>query len=211
MQRQLDFLCSKEREEREVPETQCVRCAEEYPGDHFQISISKTSNYNNRRNLDDLEMRAIFECSNEHDAHKWPLTMRNGVPWGQPEMPVIASADLDSAVQSGLVQDIKEAEEAHFHQLFKATTVMCRRAVQLSLEPLVPKGKGNTLGPLLNNAKAMTPPPLTDEGFLRANSILKLGNAGAHREEIIARRDAGRAIEDAVDVLNELAPKLASL
>lgn len=157
-----------------------------------------------------FRLRGVMECGLHSTPYRWPVDVRNGILWQEQEMPVIASDDLDSDVPAGLVQDIEEAEEAHFNGLFKAATVMCRRAVQLSLEPIVPSPTGRTLGPLLTGAKAMKSPPLTPRGFLLADGIHQLGDIGAHRVEVITARQAKGAIEGAVDVLNELAPLLAS-
>ena len=192
-----------------MPETMCIRCDEtsgELP--KFEIVVTRRDGGSAARDSwQQYRLRGVMECHiDTHPPHRWPIDVENRTLWAQREMPVVAAEDLGPNVQPGLVQDIKEAEEAHFNGLFKAATVMCRRAVQLSLEPIVPNGSGKTLGPLLTDAKAMSPPPLTPRGFLLADGIHQLGDIGAHREEEITDRQAKGAIEAAVDVLNELSP-----
>ena len=121
-------------------------------------------------------------------------------------MPVIASADLSQNVPLGIKQDIQEAERAHFAQVYKASAVMCRRAIQLGLTEPPHNIADGPFNRMLGEAQSKTPPLMTPRGFLLAEGVKDYGDAGAHKIEKISAFDASSVILSAVKVLNELFP-----
>ena len=121
-------------------------------------------------------------------------------------MPVVASPSLHAAVPPGIVQDIQDAERAHFAQIYTASVVMCRRAAQLGLtEPPhnIPDGPFTRM---IEDARQKTPQPLSARGFMQIEGVKDYGDGGAHRVEEISAADATTAIISTVAVLNELFP-----
>jgi len=121
-------------------------------------------------------------------------------------MPILESASLSQSVLAGIVQDIQEAERAHFAQLYKASVVMCRRAIQLGLGAPPHNITDGPFSRMLTDAQAKTPSSLSSRGFVLAEAVKDYGDAGAHRIEEISASDARTAIFSAVKVLNELFP-----
>ena len=150
-----------------------------------------------------VEVQGIITCL--FDGHQRPLKLTNNIIEStSPTLPVAESGRLNSLVSDGLRQDIQEAERAHFAHCYKACVTMCRRAMQIALED---KGAvGRTLGPLLENARAKTPPLLTPRADAMAEGIKEYGDGGAHRREEIDPVDAAQVVHVAVMVLNELFP-----
>ena len=69
------------------------------------------------------------------DGHRWPVKMVNRIVTNTSEsMPGAGSADLNTTIPPGLVEDVEEAERCHFMQAYKATVVMCKRDQVLCLQ-----------------------------------------------------------------------------
>lgn len=196
-----DILPANQEGEEEMADLVTVECAQ--CGQHAGLGLSRTPRSNDPRYL---EFRGIVTCSVE--GHEWPMAIKtdNIVQFTEQMMPVLESANLNSKVPPGLVLDIKVAERAHFEQLYRPSTVMCRRAVQLGLMESPHCIPDASFSKMLDDAKAMTRPPLSSRGFLLAEDVKKYGDAGAHRTEDISPGDARSAIFSAVKVLNELFP-----
>ena len=161
----------------------------------------------NRRGFDlaQVELKGVLTCG--IDKHRWPVQMRDGsLQMTATTMPSKASASLSMQAPDYIRQDVEEAEEAHFYQLFKSSVVMCRRALQLGIEtrPNAPPHK--PLGPLLLWAREQVPPILTVTTDALAEGIKDYGDAGAHRVEEITSDDAAMVIHITVRALNELFP-----
>ena len=153
-----------------------------------------------------LEFRGTITCSK--DKHEWPMAFKtnNLVLSTDQMMPVLESDALGARVPEGLRQDIKEAERAHFARVYKASAVMCRRAVQLGLAepPLnIPDGPFTKM---IEQAEGKEPKPLSPIGFTNLWAVKDYGDMGAHQIEEIRAPDARSAIFSAVRVLNELFP-----
>ena len=118
----------------------------------------------------------------------------------------LRAASLGQNVPAGLIQDIEEAERAHFAQVYKASAVMCRRAIQLGLAAPPHNITDGPFSKMLAEARTKTPPPLLHRGFVLAEVVKDYGDAGAHRTEDISALDARTAIFSAAKVLNELFP-----
>jgi len=124
-------------------------------------------------------------------------------------MPVTESRKLAPEVaklREDIVQGVQEAEDTYFYRAYKASVVMCRRAVQLALEHHTGK-QGLTLGPLLIHGRTLTPPALLPQTDQFAERILNLGNEGAHKRVPFDPDDVRTAIHDSVVVVNELLTK----
>jgi len=108
---------------------------------------------------------------------------------------------LKSARRDDLIQDIDEAAQAKLWELYKASVVMCRRVIQISLfdcikgldERAVSKaveGLGYkldrldrlTLGPLLDIEKALEQPLFDSYQRELAKRIKETGDGGAHKK-----------------------------
>jgi hypothetical protein len=178
----------------------CVRC--EARRDEYHPIIALTCE---RRNADeeDVELRGIVTCLK--DGHEWPVTLRNNVIIATADaLPVSESKNLIGDVPRGLVQDVEEAERAHYAHCFKAAVVMGRRAAQLALVE-----KGITDGPfqrMIDDAVTATPPILSVRAMTLADGIKDYGDGGAHRVEEITASDARHVIYSTVKILNELFP-----
>ena len=177
---------------------QCAQCQQQADLDLFRRSRSRDSR--------DLEFRGIVTCSG--DEHRWPLAIKTDhiVQSVEQMMPVLEAATLTVNVRDGLRQDIEEAESAHFAQLYKASVVMCRRAVQLGLTAPPHNITDGPFSKMLGDAQAVVPQPLSPRGFIPAEGVKEYGDVGAHRVEEVSASDARTSIFSAVKVLNELFP-----
>lgn len=175
-----------------MPTISCPNCKQ---GGVVRLSAG-TSSYG-------MELSGVLRCL--YDGHKWPIVIRKDVIQSiQTSMAVAESGKLTTNVPDGIVQDIEEAERAHFAFCFKACVVMCRRALQLALED---KGaKGRTLGPLLTDARSKTPPILTPRVDALAEGIKDYGDSGAHRTDDIDASTAALVVHITVVALTELYP-----
>ena len=163
------------------------------------------------------ELKGVLTCSGgqEHqEPYSWPLTAMAGtqdvIITGTAEgLPVLDSQNLVKNVKNGIKQDVEEAERAYFFQLYKASVVMCRRAVQLTLEEKlgIP---GLTLGPLLEKEREKEPHLLEDDTYSLAMRIKNYGDKGAHRLDELNPSTVATIIHDTVKVLNELYAKIAT-
>ena len=154
-----------------------------------------------------IKLEGILTCSHSQcNGHSWPIVIEdNRLVYTESSMPTRATVRLsEGVVPVGLLDDLKEAERAHFSQCYKGTVVICRRILQLALEDK--DAKGRTLGPLLDNARAMKPPLLSKRADTLAEGIKDYGDGGAHREEPIDRQDAAMMIHVTAMILNELYP-----
>ena len=187
-----------EQEVRDVPRIKCDKC-----GRSAELRLTTSQSW---PGAPELELRGVVTCSG--DGHQWPLAIRtdNLILSTEQMMPVLESGSLGQSVPPGIVQDIKEAERAHFAQLYKASVVMCRRACQLGLaEPphSIPDGP---FSKMIAEAQARTPPPLSPRGFIHLEGVKEYGDVGAHKVEDVAAGHARTTISSAVAVLNELFP-----
>jgi len=115
-------------------------------------------------------------------------------------MPISESTNLLPGVPLGIQQDVQEAERCHFAQCYKASVVMCRRALQLGL---IEKGISDTrLKTMIQNASDKG--ILTGRNVALAESIKDFGDGGAHRPENITAQDANLTIYACVGLLNEM-------
>lgn len=174
-----------------MPEVKCPGC--NYP---IEVSCQRRGRYAGIRLLGVL---TCLRC----DDRSWPVELEDGEL--QPSAPTLTgsgSATLSANVPLGLVGDTKEAERAYFAHCYKASVVMCRRVIQLALES---KGaKGHTLGPLLQDSRAKSPPLLNKRTDTLAEGIKDFGDGGAHRTEIIQPNDVAIVLHVTTQVLNEL-------
>jgi len=152
-----------------------------------------------------IELRGVFTCS--HDGHKWPVLIKDDVVIETGlTLPAAYSENLLPGVPVGIVQDVKESELAHFSQCYKASVVMCRRALQLALEEKLGSGSvGLTLGPLLSKVTTSGTDKLLDAQHMSfAERVKEYGDSGAHRVDDLSPNTVGVAIHDTVEILNYL-------
>jgi uncharacterized protein YbaR (Trm112 family) len=135
-----------------------------------------------------------LECN-----HAFPIVIQNGFITEQlPSMPISQSSKLSNKVPSDIKEYVQEAETAYFHECYKSSVIMCRRALQLSL---IEKGiPDNRLGVMLDNAKSF----FDEETFQIAKSIKYFGDVGVHRKFKIDTFLVGTVIYLTTTMLNEL-------
>jgi hypothetical protein len=120
-------------------------------------------------------------------------------------MPVSESRNLTiPKVPPALVLDIKDAEKTHFAQVYRASVVMCRRALQLAFHEPPYSITDAPYSRMLSDLMALPHPPLTQETHGLAIGIGKYGGTGAHDPQPVSPEEARMAIFTAVRVLNEL-------
>jgi hypothetical protein len=150
-------------------------------------------------------LEGIITCL--HDNHQRPITIINNVTdETSPTLPVNESSKLSQSVPDYIKQDIEEAERTYFVKAYKASVVMCRRALQIAIEQKPSAPQNTTLGPLRQWAQAQTPPLLS----VRVNSLVEgikdYGDGGAHRVEHFEPQTVAMVIHITVETLNELFP-----
>jgi hypothetical protein len=150
-----------------------------------------------------VELRGVVTCL--HDKHRWPVLIKdNVVVETRLTLPAAHSKRLFN-VPDGIVQDIEEAELAHFNQCYKASVVMCRRALQLALEKRLGLGENKqTLGPLLDMVRKGNNTILDSRHMALAERIKEYGDSGAHRVGDFTSDTVGVIVHDTVEVLNYL-------
>jgi len=133
--------------------------------------------------------------------HEIPITIKDGrILKLDTTLPSRQSNGLHSSVPPDIKEDVQEAERAHYSQCYKASTTMCRRALQLSL---IDKGvTDKALSSMLQEAKNSG--LLTIDTYNLATSIKGYGDIGAHRKDIISPKEVELVIYCAVRILNEL-------
>ena len=179
-----------------MPRIECDKC-----GRSAELRLTTSQSW---PDAPKLELRGVVTCSG--DGHQWPLAIRtdNLILSTEQMMPVMESANLNQGVPPGIVQDIQEAERAHFAQLYKASVVMCRRACQLALaEPPHNIPDGPFTG-MIRAAQAKDPAPLSAIGFIHLEAVKDYGDLGAHKTKEVSAGDARSAIFSAAKVLDEL-------
>ena len=129
---------SEELEVQELPEIRCPVCSmlreqgSSAPHPLLTIDCHRTHSTRGR-----ILLEGIVTCeAEEHPdgSHSMPIRIRdNVIESTDPGMPISESRNLDSQVPDGIVQDVEEAERAHFTRCYKASVIMCRRAMQLGL------------------------------------------------------------------------------
>lgn len=140
-----------------------------------------------------ISLRGVLTCV--LDGHRWPIQMRDSsLQETAKALPSTASASLNPQVPDSICQDMEEAEEAHFYQLYKSSVIMCRRALQLGIETKPNAPQDRTLGPLLAWGRQQSPPLLTTATDALAEGIQEYGNIGAHRVEHIPPETASMVI-----------------
>ena len=180
----------------------CSQCRVEGYHSSFELSLLGKSG-------DDVELKGLFTC--KHAQHRWPIHLMNNnlLVSTAPALPVAESSRLEAPrVPDGIFEDVEEAEQAHFDGGFKASTVMCRRALQLALEHVmnISEAERYTLGPLLNKAKRESPALLGDITWALADRVKEYGDGGAHERVQFDAETTGVIIHDTVVILNELYP-----
>ena len=153
-----------------------------------------------------IELRGVLTCSK--DENKWPITMvENRFVEISNALPSSDSKKLRQNVPPGIKEDVREAEQIHFAQSYKAAVVMCRRALQLGLEDRLRRKKDRmTLGPLLGEERKRKAPLFTDQTYQLVQRVKKYGDGGAHAEVDIDPKTVEVVIHDTVVALNELYP-----
>ena len=194
-------------QEGEVPmaelQTQCPKCLKENNGNDIRVQVSPNA-----------RMRGLITCRLHGDT-KLPIAFDRGnaIELSQ-SLPSYESSRL-LGVPADIVQDIEEAQECHFNQTYKAATVMCRRALQLSYEHLLQAelksekwiGKLPTLGVLIGIARGSISNKPSERALVLTDTVNELGNDGAHHRVTINPSDVVSAIHDTVVVLNEIYSK----
>lgn len=153
-------------------------------------------------NLNEKNKRALW------GVNVWPITILSDgggvVEEAATKLPVAESKRLIN-VPPGLVQDVGEAERAHYFFGYKAAAVMCRRAIQLALEDkLGLQSERLTLGPLLIKEEGHAPRLFSNLEHALATRIKDLGDDGAHHEVTLEPSDVSTVIYDTVKLLNKL-------
>jgi len=173
--------------------TECARCQKGKRASLIEVACHRIGPQG------DIELRGIVKCL--VDDHEWPITIRDDVIVSTTQsLPISESAKLSSDVPGGIVQDVQEAERAHFAYCYKASVVMCRRAMQLAL---VDKGIADgPLGKMLDQARKRN--LLTDRTDALVTGIQDYGGGAAHSKEEISAEEARMMIFTTVRVLNEL-------
>ena len=178
---------------------QCPKCAKPESGHEGTVlTFELTPN---------IDLRGIATCRFHPDT-KIPVLFIGGfLDSTAPTLPVDESPRL-AGVPEGITQDAKESEECHFNGTYKASAVMCRRALQLAYEHLLQDkldtDKQYTLGGLLKEARGQATSPIAGSFLYQTERVNVVGNHGAHRADTIDPRDVGAAIHDSVSVLNEI-------
>jgi hypothetical protein len=154
----------------------------------------------------DLEFRGIVTCHRE--GHRWPVTIKtdNILQSTDPDLPVSESFNLSSKVPPALIQDVKDAEEAHFAGVYRASVVMCRRALQLSFQENPFNISDGPYSRMVRDLMKLSGPPLSPGTHGLAVSIGEYGGQGAHDPKPVSEAEARSAIFTTVRVLNELFP-----
>lgn len=184
--------------EEEMVSIQCAKCSQSAELGLMRRQQSFKSS--------DLEFRGLVTCSRE--GHRWPVTIKtdNVIQSTGSTLPVSESSNLNSKVPPALVQDVKDAEEVHFAQVYRASVVMCRRALQLGFqEPPHSIADGPYSG-MLKKLSALPTSPLSPGTQGLALSIGEYGGMGAHDPNPVSEGEARNTIFTTVRVLNELFP-----
>ena len=146
-----------------------------------------------------IELEGVVTCL--HDNHRRPIKLRNSaIDATAPALPVNESAKLVTAIPPGIRQDIAEAERAHLAQCYRASVVMCRRALQRSL--IEKEVADDALGRMLPIAKGKV--IKTDRGYALAEGIKSFGDGGAHDSEQFSPDTVAMVITTTVQVANEI-------
>ena len=166
-----------------------VRC---YRGDNLPYST-----------LADFE--GIITC--HHDGHRRPVKLVNGIIDDTgPTLPIEESANLLKSVPDALIQDVKDAEDVFFARVYRASTVMCRRALQLGFQEPPHNIADRPYGAMLRALMNLQKPPLSTGTHGLASSIGDYGGIGAHNPKPVSPEEARSTIFTTVRVLNELFP-----
>ena len=149
-----------------------------------------------------LVLEGIVECT--LDGHRRPIKLIDDlVDQTAPQLPVNESRRLHGNVPVALKDDVREAERCHFSQAYRASMVMCRRALQLCLID-----KGINDGPLSRMlGDAQTNKILGNRAYLAALGIKDYGDGGAHRQETFTPEQVATVVHGIVEVLNEIYPR----
>lgn len=188
---------TEELEERVMPRIECAKC-----GQSAQLSLNRVAHGRTSR---DLEFRGVVTCSCE-DRHEWPVAIKTDdiIQSTDQMMPVCESQNLSPEVPEALIQDVKDAERAHFAQIYRASVVMCRRALQLGFHEPPHSIIDGPYSKMLVALMALSSPPLTSETHGLAIGIGKYGGTGAHDPKPVSEGEARMSIFTTVKVLNEL-------
>ena len=175
--------------------TRCKKCDDGNRSEDSPIEV-RCDRHNRAKGA---EFEGIMTCL--IDGHRWPIKLsRDHIIYTEIALPIGESANLVSSVTEYIVQDVQEAELAHFSRCYKASAVMCRRAMQLGLEQQgIPDA---ALGHMLQQAQGKD--LLTPRTAVFAEAIKGMGDAAAHRKEDLTDREVSIMIFTTVRVLNEL-------
>ena len=178
-----------------MPQVSCSQCGQ-------KIRLSATGKGIPQKIHDGIELRGMLHCL--RDGHRWPITMLGDEFLETSRtMPITESVKLYSRVRDNIREDVEEAEACHYAESWKASVMMCRRAIQIGLEDLIGV-HGQTLGPLLILARHLPRPLLTHKADQLADRIHNLGDEAAHGKITYDPKTVEVVIHDTVMVLNEL-------
>jgi len=207
-----DTLCLEQQGEEEMIVVKCPRCVihnRNLGKDRGNYGVDERIVVTCHRGGDPnasyqaVELEGVITC--KRDGHKRPIKLiDNMIDETQQDLPATESRKLTDVIQEnapGLVEDIEEAERAYFSLCFKASVVMCRRALQLALEAKT-SITGQTLGPLLNAVEKMG---MVDAREMQlARRVLDYGNHAAHQTGALDPEQVRVIIFDTVQVLNHV-------
>jgi hypothetical protein len=168
----------------------CSGCEQKGEYCHTEISLVRMAGRG-------IEIRGVITCL--QDGHQWPVRIDNDAI--RQTDTKLAGFPLTTNVPLGIAQDVEEAGRAHFMQCYKASVVMCRRAMQMGL---IEKGipDGSLLGML---SKAKGEGVIKDEAvYGMAFAVKGYGDAGAHHIEDITDTEVVSVILVTTLLLNEL-------
>ena len=146
-----------------------------------------------------MTIEGVLSC--ERCGYRWPVRLRNDelLEISQ-SMPVAESTKLVN-VPDGIKQDIEEAERTHFARAYKASAVMCRRAMLLGL--VEKKVEDQPAAAMLE--KAQKGGVLIDDRIVaQMSGVIDYGHGGAHRHEEYDPQEIANMTTVARIVLNYL-------
>jgi Domain of unknown function (DUF4145) len=114
-----------------------------------------------------------FIIGHRNNQHSPLYVYKESFPIGNPE------ASVDKAITTGVRADFVEAQRCRSVNAYKATVVMCRRALQASCQDL--KAAGYRLIDQIDDLAAKGKITTALKGM--AHDVRKLGNEGAHPDE----------------------------
>lgn len=173
-----DILPQTEWEERPMPTMlDCSNCRKENRYCNADFSLDSIAG-------EGIEIKGIITCL--QDGHQWPIVIDTNTV--REMSSALSDIPIRPQVPPGIAEEIQEARRAHFMQCFKASVVMCRRAMQMALiEKGIPDGP---LQRMLDDAKVKG--ILGEDGaYGMAMAVKDYGDKGAHRTESLSYQEVG--------------------